>query len=112
MPNAGGGNYALHGYPGDVCPGAPWANDFQCGMPAASSTSDWRIESGDMDSSPGQSGGPWYGWWNAFYPVAIHKGYRTFFDLFACGFSACERNYGRRIDNAVWQFIIDNAWDY
>ena len=112
MPNAGGANYAMHGYTGGVCPGAPWANDFQCGMSASSSTNDWRMESGVMDSQPGQSGAPWYGWWNAFYPVAIHKGYRTFYDFFACGFDVCKRNYGRRIDNAVTQFIIDNSWDY
>ncbi|MCH9686401.1 MAG: hypothetical protein K0V04_33520 [Deltaproteobacteria bacterium] len=110
--NAPSSTFSMYGYSGDTCPGAPSGQNYQCGMSGAGETVDWRMETQTIDGSDGQSGGPWWRSYDINRPVATHSGYIEYFDFFRCGFDNCKRNYGRRIDNAYNQFIIDVAWDY
>ena len=114
--DSGSATYSMHGYPQETatrCPGSPYTDVFQCGMSGSGYINDFRIESQYIDSSGGQSGGPW--WRNVSgsnYLAAVHRGSRSFFDFGMCGFSNCVRNYGRRIDSTVESFIQVNSYDY
>lgn len=66
------------------------------------------VETEHIDSSGGQSGGPWH---FSGLLAATHIGYREYFDLFRCGFDVCRRNFGRRIDAVFKQLIDDVAYD-
>jgi V8-like Glu-specific endopeptidase len=111
--NTGNTTYSMHGYTSGTCPGAPGPDNYMCGMSGSAYLNDWRIETEHIDSMGGQSGGPWYGWFNgAHKPAGVHVGYREYFDLFRCGFDMCRRNFARRIDAAFNTFIIDVAWDF
>jgi len=110
LVDADSGTYSLYGYPGETCPGAPYADTWQCGMTGPAERNDWRIESQHIDSFEGQSGGPWLGTGDIL--AANHSGYIEYFDFFKCGFDMCRRNFGRRIDGAYDQFIRDVSFDY
>lgn len=107
--NAGNTTYTLHGYPAMQCPGAPGGWDYNCGMSGAAYLNGNWVETEHIDSSGGQSGGPWH---FSGRLAATHIGYREYFDLFRCGFDVCRRNFGRRIDAVFKQFIDDVAFDY
>ncbi len=112
MTNAANSTFSMYGYSGDTCPGAPSGINYQCGMNSAGEMVDWRVETQTLDGTDGQSGGPWWRMYDINRPVGTHSGYIEYFDFFRCGFDHCKRNYGRRIDNAYSQFIVDVAWDY
>jgi V8-like Glu-specific endopeptidase len=112
MINAGNADYSMFGYTSGTCPWAPGPNDYQCGMTGPAYISDWRMETAVIDSVEGQSGAPWYRFYDIPRPVAVHKGSRAFWDFFACGFSPCQRNFARRIDWAVHDFIVATSYDY
>ncbi len=110
--NSGHTTYSSYGYPGDRCPGAPSSATYQCGMSGAAYINGHRLETEILDTVGGQSGSPYYRITDTARPAAVHTGSRRYHDFFRCGFDQCVRNYGRRIDTAFSQFIIDNAFDY
>jgi hypothetical protein len=65
---------------------------------------------GDSSGCPGgtANGAPWLS--DGWKPVAIHEGTRISHDFARCGFNACIRNFGRRIDGSVDTFI--KAWSF
>lgn len=107
--NAGNTTYSMHGYPAMRCPGAPAGWDYLCGMSGPAYLNGNWVETEHIDTSGGQSGGPWHFGGRV---AATHIGYREYFDLFRCGFDVCRRNYGRRIDGVFKQFIDQNSFDY
>ena len=107
VQNSGDAHYYHVGYPGKErrCPGAPGVNDYPCRDSGSGYRSDYRLESGNIDTVDGHSGGPW--WVNRdgrLYVAGIHSGKWDFFDL-TCSLTVCKRNAARRIDGAVSYFI-------
>ncbi|MBZ0233643.1 MAG: hypothetical protein K8M05_15055 [Deltaproteobacteria bacterium] len=114
LVNPGNTTYALHGYPGDppssvTCPGSPTGGTTLCGMSGSAYVNGSWVETEHIDSSPGQSGGPWH---IGGRVAATHIGYREYFDLFRCGFDVCRRNYGRRMDATYKSFLDAISFDY
>ncbi|HEY6179079.1 MAG TPA: hypothetical protein VIX73_31715 [Kofleriaceae bacterium] len=109
LVNSGDTTYSLHGYPAPACIGAPGGFDYNCGMSGPAYVNGNWVESAEIDSEGGQSGGPWH---IAGRVAATHIGYREYGDLFRCGFDVCRRNFGRRIDTAYKSFLDEIAYDY
>lgn len=108
--SSGDRTYALHGYPGsEPCPGAPGGWNYLCGSTGDAYVNGNWYESQFVDASAGQSGGAWH-FSNRVAGTLI--GYREYFDLFRCGFDACRRIFGRRIDAAYKSFIDEISYDY
>lgn len=110
--NSGTADYGVYGYPEDSCAGMTGGEFFQCGMtgPAHENSGIW-IETEHIDVAAAQSGGPWYRT-DLVVPAGISQGWRSYFDFWQCGFSNCSRNFARRIDWGVDQFIRDLSWDF
>lgn len=112
--NYGGSSLKLYGYPrpgpgGTLCPGKT-VGAWLCGMSGNGEINDFRLESWDIDSSIGQSGGPWLA--NTNHTVGVHTGYREYHDLFKCGLDSCKRAYSRRLDSVFWNFIVAESADW
>ncbi|AEI65220.1 trypsin-like serine peptidase [Corallococcus macrosporus] len=112
--DSGSATYDMFGYPADTCPGAPGPATFQCGMSGSAGINGHRIETEHIDTTGGQSGGPWSrNMGSGVHRVAaMHTGFRSYFDLFKCGFDPCQRNFGRRIDASVDAFIKAISFDF
>lgn len=112
--NEPSGNFYAYGYPGTTCPGAPSAGTYNCGMSGSAYPNFAYMESLTIDTSDGQSGGPWFRYYSGtgYKPVGTYSGYIEYHDFFRCGFDVCKRNAARRIDNAYSQFIVDVAYDF
>jgi len=104
--NPGSGHYGMYGYAED-CGGG----DRQCGMAGPANHNGLWIETEHIDATGGQSGAPWYAT-NWTMPAAVNQGYRSYPDLWQCGFASCQRNFGRRIDWGVDEFIRAVSWDF
>lgn len=107
--DSGTATYSMHGYPGDPCPGASSGFYFMCGMSGTAYVNGTWLESAEIDTSGGQSGGPWY---RAGRVAGVHVDYREYFDFLRCGFDVCRRNYARRIDGTFKAFLDAIAFDY
>jgi V8-like Glu-specific endopeptidase len=80
---------------------------FECGQSGSATVNSFAIESGNIGQSPGDSGGPWYITKSDGFPyvVAINSGYHFYP---GCG-GTCYRNFARRIDTSVFNFIIAHS---
>jgi V8-like Glu-specific endopeptidase len=103
------GGISMHGYPVAACSGAPGGSLYNCGMFGTQYANGPWVETDNIDTDGGQSGGPWH---INGRVAATHIGYREYFDLFRCGFDLCRRNYGRRMDGAYKSFLDAIAFDY
>lgn len=110
--NPGGSSFRIYGYPGSCrnSAGQTLVGEYLCGMSGPGEVNDFRIESWQIDTSAGQSGAPWLA--TTGHTVAVHTGFRTYHDLFRCGFDQCRRNYARRLDSIVWAYIQQNSADW
>jgi hypothetical protein len=107
------GAFTTYGYPQDACPGAGAATGTKmCGMTGSGYANGHRIESDNIDAEGGQSGSAWWVQWDIQRPAGILSGWRSYFDLFRCGFNLCYRNTARRIDDSVSSFIVSWSYDY
>lgn len=109
LVDTGTTTYAVHGYPGPACPGAPGGSNYNCGMSGPAYVNGNWIETEHIDADHGQSGGPWHVGGRV---AGTLIGYREYFDLFRCGFDVCRRTFGRRIDGAYKSFLDTVAFDY
>ncbi|MDX2055816.1 MAG: hypothetical protein SFV15_25660 [Polyangiaceae bacterium] len=98
----------LYGYPAPRCPDTS-VYPSNCGMSGGLWYDDYVLQSTNIDSSGGQSGGPWMSSDN--YLIGSHCGDHTW----SCGFlglSTCRANEGRRLDTAYWSFIQGYVTEY
>lgn len=107
--DSGTTTYQVLGYPEGVCPGATTGGLFQCGELGTGYANGAYLESDNLDTDDGESGGPWL---TGGRVAGTQIGYREYGDFFRCGLAPCRRVYARRIDATYKTFLDAISYDY
>lgn len=103
------GTAKVYGYPGSGCPGSTIVPRL-CGMDGSAYTNGVYLETDNIDVTGGQSGGPWLR--SSNHMVGHYIAEVSYFDFARCGFSNCQRNVARRLDNTVWSWVQTSSPDW
>ena len=95
-----------NGLPGCRSANSNGYDPFLCGQSGPGDLQNsFIVESDTVSTTPQDSGGPWWVWYNGdARVVGVHRGEESYGDA-KCGFNPCYRDMGHLIDTAFWNFL-------